>query len=144
MFSHGLQYSRHFFTLPFGSNVGSDTFFKEFQASLVLWNPQKFHSSLFIGRKTSDFSDQITNKSVVIGLFSLVVGRLDPSFIGSGLVTLVQTGAQFVLRSHPKIKFRNLVLEICGIVLIVKIYKFELKRYVIGAAASILRKNPMK
>ena len=47
------------------------------------------------------FTDKIPNELVMVGLLALIFGRTFLQFIGSGLVTFVQTGANFVFRRHP-------------------------------------------
>ena len=46
------------------------------------------------------FTDKIPNELVMVGLFALIFGRTFLQFIGSCLVTFVQTGANFVFRRH--------------------------------------------
>ncbi len=100
MFTHGLQNAGHFLTLPLGSDVGTDPLLQKLEASLVLGNTQQFHSALFVGRESGNFSNQITDKLVVLGLFALVVGGLLPQLVGGGLVTFVETGANLVFGCH--------------------------------------------
>ena len=69
-----------------GSDVcSSDLLLQKLEASLVLGNTQQFHSALFVGRESGNFSNQITDKLVVLGLFALVVGGLLPQLVGGGL-----------------------------------------------------------
>ena len=104
MLTHRLQDSAHLFTLPLGSDVGSNPFLQELQASLVFRNTQQFHGPFFIRRESNNFSDQITNKLIVVGLLALVVWRFLLPFNGGGLVTFVETSANFVFGRHAKRK----------------------------------------
>ena len=104
MLTHRLQDSAHLFTLPLGSDVGSNPFLQELQASLVFRNTQQFHGPFFIRRESNNFSDQIPNKLIVVGLLALVVWRFLLPFNGGGLVTLVETSANFVFGRHAKRK----------------------------------------
>ena len=60
--------------------------------------------SLFVGRKASDFTDEIPDELIVVGLLALVLGRPFLQFIGSGLMTFIQTGADFVFWRHSVTK----------------------------------------
>ena len=100
MLTHRLQNSAHLFTLPLGSDVGPDPFLQELEASLVFGNTQQFHRPFFIRRESNDFSYQITNKLVVVGLLAFVVWRFLLSFNGGGLVTFVKASTNFILWSH--------------------------------------------
>ena len=70
-----------------------------------------FFKYLFVGRKSSDFTDEIPDELVVVGLFALVLGRPFLQFIGSGLMTFVQTGADFVFWRHSVTKKNDKRLE---------------------------------
>ena len=112
MLTHRLQDSAHLFTLPLGSDVGSNPFLQELQASLVFRNTQQFHGPFFIRRESNNFSDQITNKLIVVGLLALVVWRFLLPFNGGGLVTFVETSANFVFGRHAKEGTNNVVKEL--------------------------------
>ena len=113
MLTHRLQDSAHLFTLPLGSDVGSNPFLQELQASLVFRNTQQFHGPFFIRRESNNFSDQITNKLIVVGLLALVVWRFLLSFNGGGLVTFVETSANFVFGRHAEERTNNVVNYYC-------------------------------
>ena len=70
--------------------------FSDYFSSLCNY-PKRY---LFVGRKSSDFTDEIPDELVVVGLFALVLGRPFLQFIGSGLMTFIQTGADFVFWRH--------------------------------------------
>merc|ERR1719326_2404913 len=100
MFTHGLQDIAHLLTLPLGSDVGSDPLLQELEAPLVFGNTQQLHSAFFIRREPCDLPNQVANKLVMVGLLAFAVCRLLFYFIESGLVSLVETGANLVFRSH--------------------------------------------
>ena len=59
---HGLEHSLHFFPLLLGQIVRSDSLLEEFQATLLLANPEQLLSSPLIGSKANHFSDEISHK----------------------------------------------------------------------------------
>ena len=112
MFTHSLQDSSHLFTLPLGPNVGADPLLQELQTSLILGDPEQLHSTFFVGGETNDFSHNVTDKLVMVGLLALVLGRTSFLFIRSGLVPFIETSANFVLRSHLKSNIQNYSLSL--------------------------------
>ena len=104
MFTHGLQNVAHLLALPLSTNVRTNPFLQEFETPLVLGNTQQLHSTFLIRRKAGDFSNQVTNELVVVGLLAFVVRGLPLYFIESGLVTFVKASAHFVLGRHAKQK----------------------------------------
>lgn len=60
------QHVRHLISLPLGSNMGSQPLLAELESPLVLGNPQQFHTSLLVWRKSRDFPDNVPNELVVL------------------------------------------------------------------------------
>ena len=76
--------------------------------SRVIYYPKQY---LFVGRKSSDFTDEIPDELIVVGLLALVLGRTFLQFIGRGLMTFFQTGADFVFWRHSVRKKNNKKLD---------------------------------
>lgn len=108
MLSHSLQNIGHLLTLPFGPGVLADSLLQKLETPLVFGNPEQLHGSTLIGRKASNFSDQVTDHLVPVGEFSFRVRRLLLQGIDGGLVTFVHADAYLVSRSHDA-KFKKRV-----------------------------------
>ena len=66
----------HLLSLLLGKIVRSNSLLEEFQTSLLLANSEQLLGSSLIRSKSSNFSDKISHKLVVLGLLSLGLAGL--------------------------------------------------------------------
>lgn len=98
-FPHLGENIAQFFTLPLGSQMGSQSSLQKLQCSLVLRDLEQFHGSLLIGSMTSDLLNDVTDELGVFSKFTLPARR--PWLLGvfGSLETLFQTNGQVITRT---------------------------------------------
>merc|ERR1719162_251531 len=95
-----LEYGLHLLPLPLSEVVRSNALLKELQAPLLLTNSEQLLGPPLIRSKSSNFSDEISHKLVVLGKLSLGVGWLGLEHILGHFVTLFQANANFIPWRH--------------------------------------------
>jgi len=77
----GLKDALHLLALSFATNVGAQTLFGEFQATLVFGHLKQLETAFLVRGEASDFPHQIAHKLDVLVLDALSPGWLDRSFV---------------------------------------------------------------